>query len=1567
MALLSWHDGLPFDSGSGWTKASWLDGLIAPAYGAAAATPTSDATAAVATWSVPAAGVHGHAHPAGTASIASWVAPGASVHAHALVDGAAAEALWVAVDAEAKFGVHSTPSYATWVAPSGVPVPGPVDVDGVEAIASWVAPSARTTAKVYGTAATATWTSTDATGVPGPVDSPGFAAVGRWIAAEAGARVITAGSLHVTINGIEYASTALDGTPGVGIGRGSLTIDDKWGDPTTCNFVTRNIFVEVGQEVIITLQQVPLRQFAGVVLSHRRSYDTETFEHPREDVSCVSYAWILNEKKIIRQYLDESATDIAIDLMSDLTATFSTAGIEADLPVIGQISFGNVDRLEALKQLAAAFSGSIYVDYYQNLHLFLTEVTDAPEDLTTSHPTLNNFSHEVDWSQVVTRQYLEGGGAKVLAEIAPGETIIPVETTRWYEVDGANWICDFETPESGMDGEGFLYVSTNVAFTDTAAHAGYFGASFLKVGAVKSHLHREFDEDITCFATPGTESIMKCSFFFRITTMPTADACCIGGVMWLNDTISGLAINIDGTFCSRIGSGTIGSNSTAVLLPGTWYEARITALIHNDASMYAADDNFFLICSIYDDSGVFIEKVWKQVQLGSSWQFTLAGWELGAEASPSCTIAFDIDDAAYVALNDYAFPAGMGITQFHVTNGNIFNSPANDNAILSPSVNLLAHSFQRLRYRGRLHNPRPGSLALTSLVATAMIGAGIDVGEHLYSSTFVTLAGESLPTAVIIGRTTVVTPPVPPLLSAATGAGINPGEHSYAVTFVTADGETAPSALATITTGVLDPSIVPTLSATSYGTGPNAGSHKWAMTLVTAEGETTLGSSVTKVVGTCDAPPAPTCSADNSGSLTPGTYKYALVYEVDGAFTEGGGQSTYVVGSAIAAPTEAPSLGYEDNTGVMGGHYANSAGYSSPYPDATVGRANSYKYTWDYGFGSAGPYTAPSPALDYSVEPLMWDSVGPNGITARVGQSSPWGPAWSQGEILYIPVPSDPRVRRVSIWRASGDGTYWAYTGYTMTHGGSGFNMSRPGYVGVRVWANYPIAYKNLHLGQITPVGDGTKCTVSWGTAPTGVSKIHVYRTDVGGSAFKLIHTQHSGAAGSYSDSGGAGGAAMPTVNNTTGFKRVTVSMPAGPTGVTQRKLWRTKAGGSTFYLLYTLGGNTAYDFLDTVTDGTLPATEPPVTNTAIMERYNVTVTAGEDGVTKRRLYRTAAGDAQLKLLHEFTNNTTLTYLDAYADATLGADAPTTNTAIKNKIRLTHIPIGPVNVIGRNLYRSAAGAADLKLLHSLTNNSDIWWDDTVEDVDLGAAAPTEDLSGLPTTDTSGIVAVGGTSIQVADPTTFPRMGGWIVVNGTQYIRYTSVDGNRLIGIPTTGSGSVTVNIPSGSTIACAPQLVGIPATGDGAITQTILEGDQVNTVIRYTDTTAQATWRTMLEHIGSDGIKEDYTIDNRLSLVETKRRCRAMLDLKKVPEVKITWESRDTLTRAGKTIHVDLQDLPDLPDPTMLHGDFKIQSVQVSQFDEAPNSGLMPLYRAQGSSKRFTLDDLLRLTLLGRT
>ena len=56
--------------------------------------------------------------------------------------------------------------------------------------------------------------------------------------------------------------------------------------------------------------------------------------------------------------------------------------------------------------------------------------------------------------------------------------------------------------------------------------------------------------------------------------------------------------------------------------------------------------------------------------------------------------------------------------------------------------------------------------------------------------------------------------------------------------------------------------------------------------------------------------------------------------------------------------------------------------------------------------------------------------------------------------------------------------------------------------------------------------------------------------------------------------------------------------IPFGPPTVTQRKVYRTKAGGTTFFLLVTLNNNTQTEYLDNLADASLPVTQPPVVNT---------------------------------------------------------------------------------------------------------------------------------------------------------------------------------------------------------------------------------------------------------------------------------------------------------------------------------------------------------------------------------
>lgn len=72
----------------------------------------------------------------------------------------------------------------------------------------------------------------------------------------------------------------------------------------------------------------------------------------------------------------------------------------------------------------------------------------------------------------------------------------------------------------------------------------------------------------------------------------------------------------------------------------------------------------------------------------------------------------------------------------------------------------------------------------------------------------------------------------------------------------------------------------------------------------------------------------------------------------------------------------------------------------------------------------------------------------------------------------------------------------------------------------------------------------------------------------------------------------------------------------------------------------------------------------PPGANTASGNHVALTgIQIGPAGTTQRKVYRTTAGGAQLKLVTTIADNTTTTYTDSTADASLGANAPSTNTS----------------------------------------------------------------------------------------------------------------------------------------------------------------------------------------------------------------------------------------------------------------------------------------------------------------
>lgn len=82
-----------------------------------------------------------------------------------------------------------------------------------------------------------------------------------------------------------------------------------------------------------------------------------------------------------------------------------------------------------------------------------------------------------------------------------------------------------------------------------------------------------------------------------------------------------------------------------------------------------------------------------------------------------------------------------------------------------------------------------------------------------------------------------------------------------------------------------------------------------------------------------------------------------------------------------------------------------------------------------------------------------------------------------------------------------------------------------------------------------------------------------------------------------YSGHQTAAGTASTTVNPSDNAVDLS-AIPLGPTGVVARDLYRTQAGGSTFYYLATLADNVTTDYTDNTPDSSLGTTTAPTVNT---------------------------------------------------------------------------------------------------------------------------------------------------------------------------------------------------------------------------------------------------------------------------------------------------------------------------------------------------------------------------------
>jgi len=494
---------------------------------------------------------------------------------------------------------------------------------------------------------------------------------------------------------------------------------------------------------------------------------------------------------------------------------------------------------------------------------------------------------------------------------------------------------------------------------------------------------------------------------------------------------------------------------------------------------------------------------------------------------------------------------------------------------------------------------------------------------------------------------------------------------------------------------------------------------------ITVTGVTTYTFAVT---GTPTTPATGTISAyvEIGGAVDVGDHFYKSTFVSAGGETVGSVGTTAVSVAAVTvpgAPTAAVTSGATGNLTV--GTYAYKVAYQTRKGETLVGSA---------GSASVAAVTTPSGGSAAEKSPKVTGNLSVGAFNYKVAYVT------AAGETL---AGSSFGVSTTAVSAPGGCSTA-ATTGGSMT-------------------SNTPYAYVisfvtgsgEVPSGGYTVVVMGASDTkVNLSSIPTSadvrVTARKVYRTGAAYQGpYRLVATISDNTTTTYADTTADAslGAALPTTDTGSTSQISLTSIPtSGDARVTRRKIYRTAVGSSVYQLLTTISNNTATTYSDNTPDSSLGETEP-LADTASTGTMTVSSipTSSDKRVVGRVLYRTVVGGSVYKQLGTISDNTTTSYVDNVADASLGIDAPTLSTAGGAIMRVTSVATSAdPRVVARKVYRSPNGAI-YRLVGTIADNTTTYLLDNTSNEDLLVAepAPTTNsivgLTGIPASGTGAIV------------------------------------------------------------------------------------------------------------------------------------------------------------------------------------------------------------------------------------
>jgi hypothetical protein len=224
---------------------------------------------------------------------------------------------------------------------------------------------------------------------------------------------------------------------------GATITDELNHEPNTASFNVSGIVPLAGQSVTIQCGDTDLTHqlFGGRIIAVNKTYEAEKPANVIYNCRAIDPTWLLNRRKVMKKYTSQSATAIALDVLSSFTSGVTTVNVAAGLATIDEITFTNEEVTDALTRIVERIGGYWYIDYSGDLHLFLSETVTAFPITTAAPRGMAGITNNEDLSQAATRVIARGGGANVVSDVLVGGATVPVGDISWYAGGGGTVEC----------------------------------------------------------------------------------------------------------------------------------------------------------------------------------------------------------------------------------------------------------------------------------------------------------------------------------------------------------------------------------------------------------------------------------------------------------------------------------------------------------------------------------------------------------------------------------------------------------------------------------------------------------------------------------------------------------------------------------------------------------------------------------------------------------------------------------------------------------------------------------------------------------------------------------------------------------------------------------------------------------------------------------------------------------------------------------------------------------------------------------------------------------------------